>query len=281
MKTYTYSHKLMGTELIVSIDSDNQTKADLAFADVLILGMDMEKEFSRFIVESPLSVLNTKKELIVSDRFIEVCNVALELYKKTNGVFNPFVQVKNLGYTKDFSESDSFSDIDGVTISENKIILTETQTLDFGGFLKGLFCDYAKKYITDFENALINLGGDIVIVGTSNLDIYNPILQKNDTSLSLTNTNIATSGIYKRNWKIDGKKYSHIVNPKTKQSTESDLCSVSIITDKGYIADAYATTSFILGSKKAVEFLDREKIDYVLITTTGEKIISKRVDEIT
>lgn len=275
----------MGTELIVSIDSPEQTKADISFADILILGQSLESEFSRFIPDSPLSILNSKKELEVSDRFIEIFEIALQLHKDTNGIFNPLMQVKNLGYEKDFSDSDSFSyiikdeystDLKKITISNNTITLLENQTLDFGGFLKGLFCDYAKQYITEFEKAIINLGGDIVVVGNTTLDIYNPTTQKNDSTINLTNTNIATSGTYKRNWEIDGKTYSHIIEPDSKQSVESDLCSVSIISDHGYIADAYATTSFILGLEKAIEFLDEKEIKYILITNSGNKITNTK-----
>lgn len=281
METYIYSQKIVGTELIVSIDSHEQTKADLAFADILILGKSFESEFSRFLSDSPLSILNSKKELEVSDRFISVFKLAQQLYTETNKIFNPLVQVENLGYKKDFSESESFSnivedeystDLNKITISDNTITLQKNQNLDFGGFLKGLFCDYAKQNITEFDNAIINLGGDIVVVGNTTLDIYNPVTQKNDSTINLTNTNIATSGTYKRNWEIDGKTYNHIIEPHSKQSVESDLCSVSIISEHGYIADAYATTSFILGLEKAVEFLDEKNIDYVLITTSGKII---------
>lgn len=120
--------------------------------------------------------------------------------------------------------------------------------------------------------SIINLGGDIASHGTE-LDgkdfvikIKNPIDAEKPIVMSVKNKCLATSGIYKRKWKGG---LHHILDPKTKISSASDIISATVIHDLGSHADAYATVAVILGTEKAVEFLDKRDCEYVLIKGNG------------
>ena len=74
--------------------------------------------------------------------------------------------------------------------------------------------------------------------------------------ISLTNKSMATSGVY-RKYKIDkaGRRYSHIINPKTGYPSKSNILSVSVIANTCMEADAYATAFKVMGIDKVKAFL--------------------------
>ena len=271
MKRYDYLQKLMGCELQVSIFSDDVQQADLSFADVYILGQKLEEEFSRFLPDSALSQLNRHKEITPSRTFRELFLKAKQLYEETDHIFNPTIRLDLLGYDKDFSQHKTFTPKEGqldtdfsqATLQE-KITLPANQKIDFGGFLKGYFCDRA---IENLPSAIVNLGGDLRTKGPAHtFEILNPLTQE-AIELTLQNQALATSGTYKRQW----QDQAHIVTEKN-QNPDTDLLSVSVIAPTAEIADAYATTAFILGSEKATELLKRKKLDYIFVVKNGNII---------
>jgi thiamine biosynthesis lipoprotein ApbE len=75
--------------------------------------------------------------------------------------------------------------------------------------------------------------------------------------LKLTDRAVATSGGYRRFALIDGKKYSHIINPTTGTSAE-DLVSVTIIAEKAIDADALATAVSVMGKEKGLALIEKQ-----------------------
>ncbi|MGB4268114.1 MAG: FAD:protein FMN transferase, partial [Spirochaetota bacterium] len=65
---------------------------------------------------------------------------------------------------------------------------------------------------------------------------------------------IATSGDYERFANYKGKRYHHIMNPKTGYPAQSDIISVSVITNNATLCDGYATALFIMGTQQAITF---------------------------
>ncbi|MEI6673401.1 MAG: FAD:protein FMN transferase [bacterium] len=106
---------------------------------------DLEQEFSRFTSESSLSMLNNKRTSEVSDTFIDILNKCKNIYTDTNFYFNPLINLKQLGYSKDFHSNKFIQEDIGlkvnlsfekVEIHRNKVYLQEGQNLDLGGIVK-------------------------------------------------------------------------------------------------------------------------------------------------
>jgi thiamine biosynthesis lipoprotein ApbE len=105
----------------------------------------LEEEFSRFISESSLSILNKKRTCEVSNTFIDVLKKCKNIYTDTNFYFNPLINVRQLGYSKDF-HSNEFKqedaelqvnlDLETIEIQGNTVSLHEGQNLDLGGIVK-------------------------------------------------------------------------------------------------------------------------------------------------
>ncbi|MFA5934535.1 MAG: FAD:protein FMN transferase [Candidatus Paceibacterota bacterium] len=293
MKEYEYTGKAMGTDFSISIVSDSKDLADKIAKESIIEIDKYEKEFSRFLSESELSKLNYRKEMLVSETFIKVIEEAYKLYVITNGIFNPLVQIERFGYDRDFpkinynykiEEKDYDIDFSSVIIDkkENRIILRVGQKLDFGGFLKGYLAEFiCKKIKSQSENikgVIVNIGGDIHTQGldeSSNkfiFNIYNPVTQKDDISIPLYNQSLATSGIYKRNWKINNTKIHHILDASGKRNPISDIISVSIIHENGGKSEAYTKVFLSIGPEEALKSLKDDSIKFVIIKKDGQII---------
>lgn len=275
-----YSRKdfLMGTNIIITVISDINPLKDIY--DSFWIFYSLEKEFSRFSDNWDISVLNTKKELEVSDRFIDVLNLSKEIYDITDGFFNPLVNIRNIWYSWDFwkwvfekTEEKIDLDIDKISIIWNFVTLKENQNLDFWWIVKWYWVDLVTKYLKDkwYNDFIINAWWDIFI-SWNNLQgkppvvwIDNPFNNKEIfATLELKDKSISTSWTYKRKWNINNENFHHILNPKT-NTNNKDIISISLIADKCYIADTYATACIAMWIEKSLEFLEKQNIDWIII----------------
>ncbi|MFN7138466.1 MAG: FAD:protein FMN transferase [Limisphaerales bacterium] len=137
-------------------------------------------------------------------------------------------------------------------------LLVPNMRLDLGGIAKGYAIDEAMQVLKrhGVTRALISGGGDIVVSepppGRSSWRIELPPLQENGVAsefLHLRNQAMATSGDLFQFVELDGKRYSHIVDPRTGIGL-TDRSRVVVVTDKGITADALSTTVSVLGGEK-------------------------------
>ncbi|WP_099468058.1 FAD:protein FMN transferase [Konateibacter massiliensis] len=165
------------------------------------------------------------------------------------------------------------------------MLLKEGMSIDLGAVAKGFAADEVRSIFEKYEikNALINLGNSTIYTigknsqGTSwGIGIANP----RDTDLShyfaIVRTSgeaLSTSGDYERFFIQDGKRYHHILNPKTGYPADSGVMSTTIVTDgtlsnNSMLADILSTVVFVLGKDKGIEFV--ESLDGVSCAVTGQ-----------
>ncbi len=281
----------MGSDLVVSIVMPSAELARREYERAKSLGDSYEQRFSRFLPTSELSRLNETRDANVSPEFMDVISTGFDLYRATDGVFNPLVQIARLGYDVSFdslngpkkTNKDSYDvQLSSVHIDETTqhITLAEGQRLDVGGFLKGMVAERMAKAIQGASGVIVNIGGDIYTIGKDEngapfgFDVYNPVNEQVAVVVPLTDRAIATSGIYRRNWEADGQKVHHILDTTGTTNPESDLVSATVIAEHGHEADAYATVAIVLGSEKAAHLLKQRGLSYVLITQEGKTIIN-------
>ena len=146
--------------------------------------------------------------------------------------------------------------------------------VDLGAIAKGYIADKIKDYLIKHKvnNALINLGGNILCVGDKmtegyRIGITNP--QKTDESIISTkveNKSVVTSGIYQRQMKVNHHVYHHILNPHTGYSYDNGLASVTIVSPTSIQGDALSTVCFSLGLEKGkalIESLDNVEACFI------------------
>ena len=168
-------------------------------------------------------------------------------------------------------------------------LLKEGQKIDLGGIAKGYIADKLIEFYKEnnVKSAIVNLGGNIKVLGKKsenelwNVGIYYPEKNSNSIicSLQLEDKSIVTSGGYERAFIYNNNLYHHILNPVTGRPAETDLKSITIISDSSLEGDALSTPLYIMGKYKASEFMKKHNISGVMMTKDDEIIITKDLIE--
>lgn len=287
---YNYHTRVMGCDFDMTFVTSTREAADKCFMQAMKIAQFYEKKFSRFDENSELAQLNEKKTMKVTKSFMDIYMIAYDLYKKTNGGFNPLLQVERIGYDRTFErmEKEIFADDDlfydtnmeYISVKEGVFFLRNDQKIDFGGFLKGCVAQKICEHLTECNGVIINIGGDLYVGGKDHLgdqfiiEIEHPYDNKKNISVVLENRSLCTSGTYKRKWNKNNIKKHHILSSGTKDSVDNDVFSVSVVHPSGAIADAFATYGISLGTTMAKEFFALHKVDFVIMCTDGTIIKS-------
>lgn len=149
--------------------------------------------------------------------------------------------------------------------------------LDFGGVVKEYAADVAAGicYQHDVHQGFIDMSGDIRIVGPQPdgspwaIGIKNPKKPSEDLIVvCLSSGSLVTSGNYERCLIVEGKKYSHILNPKTGWPVES-FASVTIMGDHCLVAGSAATIASLLPPQEALSWLNELGLPYICVDEEG------------
>jgi FAD:protein FMN transferase len=125
--------------------------------------------------------------------------------------------------------------------------------LDLGGIAKGYALDLAAQAMQEHELAggLVDVGGDVYAFGHNadgskwQVGIQHPFEAGLYGVLAITDRGVATSGLQQRFFEIDGRHYSHIIDPRTGRPTDQ-APSVTVIAPTGLLADAWATAFSVM-----------------------------------
>lgn len=147
--------------------------------------------------------------------------------------------------------------------------------INLGGVAKGYATDRVIEHLKEsgVESALVSLGGNVYALGKKptgenwRIGIADP---KNPEeiigSIRAENLSVVTSGDYQRFFEIDGKKYHHILDPKTGFPAESGLRSVTVIAEDSALCDVLSTMVFVAGLEEGKKILDEYEADGIFIT---------------
>lgn len=168
--------------------------------------------------------------------------------------------------------------------------VTNGASVDFGGIGKGYACERliglmkesgARSGMVSFVSSVGVFGktpdGDAWKIAVRSPDVQNEIIGH----IELEEGYMSVSGSYERFYEIDGKKYCHIIDPRTGYPAESGLKSVVTVSDNGALSDALSTAVFVMGREKAEELWAADRsLKVLLITDGGELIMSPAMAEI-
>jgi thiamine biosynthesis lipoprotein len=159
--------------------------------------------------------------------------------------------------------------------------------IGFGGIAKGYAADMAKILLIQkgIKSGIVNAAGDLTAWGCHpngkpwTIGIADPQgAQHSFSHLEITNTSIATSGNYEKFVMIDGKRYSHTINPKTGLPV-SGIKSVTIISPNAEIADAMATPVMVMGIKTGLDLINQIKgLACIIVDDNNTVYTSKNVN---
>ena len=281
---------MLNTVVTISLyDSSDSSILDGAFD----LCQDYEDLLSRTKEGSEIYTFNNRKNnapITVSDDTAELIEKALYYCELSDGAFD--ITIAPISSLWDFQA-------DTPTVPDSEIIKEQVQSvnyknlqlegnilsssnpktqIDLGAIAKGFIADKIKEYLLSkgVKSAVINLGGNVLCVGEKpsneafQIGIQKPFETHQETvgTLAIRDLSIVSSGIYERYFKVDGKLYHHILNPRTGYPYESDLTSVTILSKKSVDGDGLSTTCFSLGLEKGMELIESLDDVYALFITS-------------
>jgi thiamine biosynthesis lipoprotein len=190
-----------------------------------------------------------------------------------------------------------------------KVSLEETETgytatvpdgchLDLGGIAKGYTSQQVLEQLAQagVTSAVVSLGGNVGTLGQKpDGSLWTVAVQdpSGEDSYIATLTlggqeerwYAITSGAYERYFEQDGVRYHHILDPSTGYPADSDLLSVTVVSQDGTLADALSTALFVKGLQGALDFwrANSQDFDLILVTeaelyVTGDLSVSSQLD---
>lgn len=236
-----------------------------------------EKKYSRYLDASITSQINSaagERAIAVDPETSAILQYAGVCYAQSQGMFDITSGVlrriwnsarKELPGERELRECIDLIGWAKVELSKNTVFLPKKgMELDFGGVVK----EYAVDAITlmaqsnGIAHGLVNLGGDIGVIGPDmegkpwSIGVVNP--GKRETAIAtiqLYKGAVATSGAYERHFEIDGKKYSHLINPKTGWPVES-LQSVTVAADTAIVAGSISSIALLNDASESLSWLE-------------------------
>ncbi|WP_175622373.1 FAD:protein FMN transferase [Chryseobacterium schmidteae] len=151
--------------------------------------------------------------------------------------------------------------------------------IGFGSIGKGYAADKTRELMKGFgiKSGLINASGDISAWGTQSdgkpwaIGINNPFKDdKIAAVLYLKENAVTTSGSYEKYAEIHGKRYSHIMNPKTGYPS-TGLTSVTVVGPNATMANGFSTSIMVLGKKEGLKLIKKlPEYQYLIIEDSGK-----------
>jgi len=253
----------MGTYVFVTAYKNDCT------AEVKSTVEKCESEISHRIESSYIARLNDKKALALPDYLSDILDMSLELCEATDGKYTacilPLTSLWN--FDADKKTIPEASALEEALVRMDECFLACNDGLwtgmgiDLGSVGKGAACDAAAEvFKKNGASGVIAVGGSLALVGDKNkkawtVAVRDPFSDSASSvflTLSLGECFVSTSGSYEKCFIENQKLYHHILDSKTGMPAESELVSVTVITDSGALSDALSTAFFLVGKERSL-----------------------------
>ncbi|MFA6082723.1 FAD:protein FMN transferase [Mucilaginibacter sp.] len=297
--------KLMGNRFEISVVADDkhwaENRIDIAIAEI----QRIEKQLTTFSDDSQTNRINANAGIApvkVDQDVFDLIARSLKISELTQGAFditygsidkclwNFDMNMKALPDAATAQASVRLINYQNVILdNENTTVFLKEQgmRIGFGGIGKGYAADKAKAILQQngVKSGIVNAAGDLVTWGLQpsgkpwTIAIADPDQAVTPFStLNISNMAIATSGNYAKYVVIDGKKYSHTIDPKTGLPV-SGIKSVSIISPSAEFADAMATPVTVMGAYVGLNLINQlQNVACVIISDDSKVYTSKNIN---
>ena len=299
--TVEVTRSLMGTSWTVKIplDRDLDRETALSVVDSVYVELDrIEALMSEWQPETPVSLVNSNagaQPVAVPEELVRILERGIEYGRLSQGAFDitwrgmgalwTFGEDFRVPGEKEVSEAVRRVDFRKIVLEGNSVFLPEPgMAIGLGGIAKGYAIDRAGMKIRQagIRNFLVDGGGDILASGNVNgrswlVGIQDPRGEQSDLirKLSVSEGAVVTSGDYERFKIVDGRRYHHIIDPRS--GYPADKCrSVTVFSSEAEKADVLATAVFVLGPEEGMRLIkmvgDSEAL---IVDSSGEIFMSE------
>jgi len=297
----TLSGETMGTTYTVKVVDLPESQVETELALKLKSELDrLEDLMSTYREDSELSRLNrnTSGEWFeVSLDTANVISLGIEIGDSTDGAFditvNPLIALWNFGPTKQADPSLPTEEaiaaamqnlgFSTIQIRDYPAAVRKTNTnvaIDLSAVAKGYAVDALANLLdeADIKNYMIEVGGEVRTAGDNNfgepwsIGIEAPVAgeRKLQRAVPISGVAMATSGDYRNHYELDGKRYSHLIDPRIGRPVEHELVSVSVVEKSCARADAWATGLLVLGPEDGYRVAVKNELAVLFISKSDE-----------
>ena len=255
--------------------------------------VEINRQMSTYILNSEISLFNQMSEnavINISDGFAKVIKRSIHWGEVTSGAFDISVLPSVLLWRRGKSDREyeeiwepptdlesviylSYVGFEKLKLNQNNLYkVFKEQMIDVNAIAKGWGVDQLFDYLASqkYQHFMVEIGGEVRTMGKNNkgkfwrIGIDKPVLNSIPGDqiyaiAELNNNAMATSGNYRNYYEFDGLQYSHIIDPRTGASLQSNIASVTVTGPNCMDADALATALNVMtleDGKVLVESLD-------------------------
>jgi FAD:protein FMN transferase len=294
----TRSENIMGTRCSVELWSEDPAKGEAAIASVFDDMRRIDRLMSTWKEDTEISEVNreaARHPVKISLELFSLLQESVKYSELTQGAFD--ITYASVGYLYDFKKG-VHPDPKAIKqalpgINWRHMVLDEKNItvffqrpgmrIDLGGIAKGHSVDKGIEILKKqgITRAMVNAGGDTRIIGDRFgrpwvVGVRDPDHEgQTFLKLPLTDTAFSTSGDYERYFDEDGKRYHHILDPKTGDSARK-CRSVTVIAPTATRTDALTKSVFIMGPEAGIEFINTLlDVDAVAVSPEGKVFYSR------
>lgn len=297
-RTYTRTIFAMDTVMVFTAKGP---RAPAALEEAIAEVQRLDALLSAQNPDSEISRLNAQGRAPVSEDTAKLLETASEISAGTGGLFDctiyPLMEL--WGFPTKMYRVPSEEEmaallplVDSATIRVNngEAELGEGQRIDLGGIAKG----YASARVMEIfrahgiSSAMVSLGGNVQTMGERpegggwRIGVQDPqggseypaVVEAKDVA-------VVTSGGYQRYFERDGKRYIHILDPRTGRPVESDLLSVTVVSPDGTLADALSTAACVMGLEGAASYWRTHNgFELIMIAEDGSVYMTEGLENV-
>jgi thiamine biosynthesis lipoprotein len=272
----------LGTECSIQFVAESKDQANAFSQAVVVWVGKFEARYSRFREDSLISRINAaagRSWVEIDEEMGALLQLCDQLYVTTSGIFDPTalplirLWYRSLGMPvpevpSETAVRDAMGKVGWLRVEKDagRIMLPdEGMAVDFGGFGKEYAVDQAAS-IADAHGLkayLVDFGHDIRVAGAPpglpcwHIGLEDPFKPGQCwSSLGVTDRGIASSGDYIRSFVRDGRRYGHIIDPRTGYPVSNENRCVTVLADTCLESGILSTTAFILGPNEGRNLID-------------------------
>lgn len=288
----------MGNRFELSVVSDDEAWAEQRIDEGIAEIQRIERLLTTFSEDSQTNLVNRMagvKPVVVDREVFELIRRSIKISELTQGAFDITYGSLDKRFWNFDTKMTKLPDRDSARLSVSLInyrnvllnanecsvfLKREGMRIGFGGIGKGYAADMAKQVMlrNGVVSGVVNASGDLTVWGSQpngeawTIGIADPNLADQAfSSFKISNASVATSGSYEKFAIVDGKRYSHTIDPKTGFPV-SGIKSVTIITRSAELADAMATPITVMGVKVGLNLINQIK-DIACIIITDDNVL--------
>ena len=297
MQKTRVAFRAMACDNVIELYAPTTALADEAATAAIGEVKRIEAKYSRYLADSVVSAINRaagKSPVDIDAETTQLLAYADVCYTQSDGLFDITSGILRRAWNFKADRPPSREAIAPLLplISWQHVVRTPTQVslsiegmeIDFGGFGKEYAADRAAAVLLSYglHHAFVNLGGDVVVTGPHadgqpwQLGIRHP--QQDDgviATLPISSGAIATSGDYERFLEFEGRRYSHILDPRNGESVQG-FQSVTVFAPSCLVAGSITTIAMLKGEEAGRKWLMDNGCRYLAVDAAARISSSER-----